>query len=157
MSNRPVKRVLVMLEYGDGESDNGEVFDLTALVREMGVSSKYGRAGISLNVDAEKIYNYDRKATEPAELAYRTSIRWGGDAGEWVHGATHLDDVINAALPDGERVQRIKRASGRAKKRMESLARDAMVAKLEQVAAIRYQHPIARVTETAKQLAEVVS
>jgi len=94
--SRKVSRVLVMLEYGPGDADNGEVFDLTALVAEMLPKAGWC-AGIDLRVQATKSYDPDPVKREQPEL----EISWGGDAGNWVHGATHLEDVINAALPDG--------------------------------------------------------
>lgn len=139
--SRKVTRVLVMLEYGPGDSNNGEVFDLTALVSEMLPKASY-RARINLEVQAAKSYDPDPVKREQPVL----EISWGGDAGNWVHGATHLEDVINAALPDGERVTGIKNKAKRLRKKADELDDDAMRAKLEQVAAIRSQYPIARVT-----------
>lgn len=139
--SRKVSRVLVMLEYGPGDADNGEVFDLTALVAEMLPKAGW-RAGIDLRVQATKSFDPDPVKREQPELG----ISWGGDAGNWVHGATHLEDVINGALPDNERVTGIKNKAKRLRKKADELDYDAMRAKLEQVAAIRGQHPIARVT-----------
>jgi len=142
MANRKVSRVLVMLDYGPDDPHSGEVFDLTALVVEMLPKSIY-RASISLNVQASKSYS-----DKPSEL----EIHWGGDCGNWIYGATHLEDVVNQTLPDGERVIGIKRSQKRYEKKAESLKHDAMRAKLEQVAAIRHQHPIARVSESPLQI-----
>ena len=130
-----------MLEYGPGDADNGEVFDLTALVSEMLPKANW-RAGINLSVQATKSFDPDPVKREQPEL----EISWGGNAGNWVHGATHLEDVVNAAMPDGERVAGIKNKAKRLRKKADDLDHDAMRAKLEQVAAIRGQHPIARVT-----------
>lgn len=138
MSSRKVSRVLIMLEYGPDDPANGEVFDLTALCSEMARGALYS-AHIGLRVRADRTYL-------PAPAPHHDlSISFDGNAGNWVHGATHLDDVVNAAMPDGERVQAIKAKAARCSKKAEDLARDAMAAKLEQVAAIRHQHPIARV------------
>lgn len=142
MAKRSVRRVLVMLDYGDGT--DGEVFDLTAVVSQMLPVSSFSSADVRLEVHAERDWgNPDRKA--PGKLA----VSWGGFAGQWVSGATHLDDVVNASLPDGERVQAINKRIERLKKKTDALRHDAMVAKLEQVAAVRAQHPVARVDMSA--------
>ena len=155
MPQRKVTRVLVMLQYEAGNPDNGEIFDLTALVEEMrqrgGASSCYS-ARIGLDVRAERAYTANGPAAE-------MFVHWNGDVsgGEWVHGAEHPADVVNASLPDGERVQRFRRSISRAEKRIYKLKHDAMVAKLEQVAAVRHQHPIARVTSIVPVLSETAS
>lgn len=140
MSRRPVSRVLVMLEYGPGDPDNGEVFDLTALVGEMVMRASYS-ATIGLDVHATKTFS-----REPEKPQFSLDISWNGNAGEFVHGATHIEDVVNSALPDGERVKGIKSRARHLRKKAESLDTDAMRAKLEQVASVRAQHPIARIT-----------
>lgn len=138
MSSRKVSRVLIMLEYGPDDPANGEVFDLTALCSEMALGARYS-ASLGVRIEAQRTYR------PPPDVHHELSISFSGDAGNWVHGATHLDDVVNAAMPDGERVQAIKAKAARCSKKAEDLTRDAMAAKLEQVAAIRHQHPIARV------------
>lgn len=145
--SRKVKRVLVMLDYGPDDAASGEVFDLTALVSEMLPQATY-RASISLSVQASKSYKPEPLPQIDLEIV------WGGDAGNWVHGATHLEDVINSAMPDGERVAGIKKKKKRLEDKVQSLGFDAMRAKLEQVASIRHQHPIARVSETVPVLNE---
>lgn len=143
-TERKVSRVLVMLEYGAGEPDNGEVFDITALVTELLPRAGYS-ASIKLDVRANKSYAPRVDGVEPAP---ELTISWGGDAGgEWVIGASHLEDVVNAALPDGERVIDIKAKAARCRRKADSLELDAMRAKLEQAASVRSQFPIARVTQ----------
>lgn len=139
MSERKVQRVLVMLDYGPEDPDSGEVFDLTALVQEM-QGQRYS-AHVDVKVSAEKTY------AGPDKPAVKLSVSFGGYAGEFVYGATHLDDVVNAALPDGERVAALKKKAKRLRKKAEDVDRDAMTAKLIQVAGVRHQHPIARVKE----------
>lgn len=136
-----------MLEYGPHDASNGEVFDLTALVAELLPKANY-QARINLDVTATKTYDPD-----PTKRQAELEISWGGDAGKWVHGATHLEDVINAALPDGDRVTSIKTKAKRLRKKADELDHDAMVAKLQQVAEIRAQHPIARVTQNLPTIA----
>ncbi len=150
MSTRKVRRVLVMIDYGEGESANGEVFDLTALVTEMLPQASW-RAALNVEVRAERETDYSVK---PPVAHAKLSIAFGGDAGNWVHGATHLDDVVNSALPDGERVSAIKRKEKLLRKKADTLMHDAMVAKLHQVAEIRHQHPIARFSEPLPSLPE---
>jgi hypothetical protein len=140
MSRRDAKRVLVMLDYGPEDSDSGEVFDLTALVTEMQSKGVYS-ASISLDVRAERTY------AGPDKPAVKLTVSWGGYAGEYVHGATHVEDVVNSALPDGERVKGLRTKAKRLRKKAEQVDQDATVAKLIQVAGVRSQHPIARVTE----------
>lgn len=143
-TERKVSRVLVMLEYGAGDPDNGEVFDITALVTELVSRSVYS-ASIKLDVRAVKSFAPRGDGVEPAP---ELTISWSGDAGgQWVFGASHLEDVVNAALPDGERVKDIKAKAERCRSSADSLDLDAMRAKLEQAASVRSQFPIARVTQ----------
>jgi hypothetical protein len=144
MSRRKVERVLVMLDYGPGDPESGEVFDLTALVTEMLSHANYS-ARLTVEVEARKTYFGPDKP--PMEL----QVSFGGYAGEFVHGATHLDDVVNSALPDGERVSALKKKAKRLRKKAEDVDRDAMAPKLVQVSGIRHQHPIARVSATDEQ------
>lgn len=152
MSARKVRRCLVMIDYGEGETANGEVFDITALVTEMLPQASY-QANLTINVKAERETDY---SVRPAVSRAKLSISFGGDAGgKWVHGATHLDDVVNSALPDGHGVELIRKREQRLRKKADDLNHDAMRAKLQQVAAIRHQHPIARFSEALPQLGEV--
>lgn len=140
MSRRKVQRVLVVLDYGTEDPDSGEVFDLTALAQEMQARAGYS-GSVSLDVRAEKTY------AGPDKPAVALMISWGGYAGEFVSGATHIEDVVNSALPDGERVASLKKKAKRLRKKAQEVDHDAMVAKLIQVADVRSQHPIARVKE----------
>jgi hypothetical protein len=151
MSERKVRRVLVMIDYGEGETANGEVFDLTALVTEMLPQATY-QARLQIDVRAERETDY---SVRPPVSKAKLTVCFGGDAGgRWVHGASHLDDVVNSALPDGDRVEAIKRKEKLLRKKADQLNYDAMHAKLLQVAAIRHQHPIARFSEPLPQLPE---
>lgn len=141
-----VTRVLVMLEYEPGNPDNGEVFDLTALLTDITTRTNAYGPHLSLYVNACKNYS----TPTPGAPAIDLDVSWGGQmGGEWIHGAAHLADVINSGMPDGERVASLRNKAKRLNKKAEDLNRDAMVAKLEQVAAIRHQHPIARITQSA--------
>jgi hypothetical protein len=127
-----------MLDYGPEDSDSGEVFDLTALVTEMLPRSSYS-ARLTVEVEATKTY------AGPDKPAMQLQVSFGGYAGEFVHGATHL--------PDGERVSALKKKAKRLRKKAEDVDRDAMTAKLIQVSEIRHQHPIARIKEDQKLIA----
>lgn len=151
MSGRAVRRVLIMIDYGEGDTASGEVFDLTALVTEMLPQASY-RARLTVNVTAERVTDYSVKPVVPKA---KLEIDFGGDAGgKWVHGATHLDDVVNSALPDGDKVELIRKREARLRKKADDLNHDAMRAKLAQVAAIRHQHPIARFSEPLPSIPE---
>lgn len=146
MSDRKVRRVLVMLDYGESEMDNGEVFDLTALVLEMLPQAPFS-ASLKIEVEARKSFG--------ETPAHELKVSFGGySGGEYVHAASHLDDVVNASLPDGERVKAIRERARRLQRKVEDLRRDAMAAKLMQVAEIRHQHPIARFSGALPGLAE---
>lgn len=145
LHSRKVTRVLVMLEYEPGDPDNGEVFDLTALVAEM-YAKQRGSISNRITLDVCAGDDYSQKSPWPM----RTDISWrcGYSA-----SAGNLTDAINTGMPDGDRVQALSARVKKLRKKADSLEYDAKVAKLEQVAAIRSQHPIARVTATP--LAEV--
>lgn len=140
LHQRKVTRVLVLLDYGPDDPQSGEVFDLTQLAIEMREHNEKSYGKIALYVNADRTYHRG-----PAEK-YETNVQWSADFGA---NAGHLDDAINAAMPDGERVTDIKNAAKRLREQAEQLERDAAVAKLEQVASIRAQHPICRVTGSA--------
>lgn len=146
---RPVRRVLVMIEYGEGDSGNGEVFDLTALMLEMLPASKWQSAQLSLTVEArQNIY------TEGKPIA--SHISFGGYAGgDFISGASHLDDVVNAAMPDGFAVEALRKKRRRLADKVESMQADIMEAKLRQVAEIRHVRPIARFSEPLPMLPAV--
>ena len=140
-----------MVEYAAGDPDNGDVFDITSLVSEMLPQASW-RANIKVEVEAQ--YETDYSVTPPVKRI-ETKISFGGGAGgKYVYGASHLDDVVNSALPDGERVDLIRKREARLRKKADELNHDAMVAKLQQVAAIRSQHRIGRVTFDAALLPE---
>lgn len=144
LHQRKVTRVLVMLEYEPGDPDNGEVFDLTALAEEVRASSHSGAGPgayskcIRLYVTSQRTF---QKEGPEAEAHVSWCVEYGASAG-------HLTDAINAGMPDGPRVEDINAKVKRLRTKADKLEYEAKVAKLEQVAAIRAQHPIARVTAT---------
>lgn len=140
-TKRPCRRVLVMIDYGDGDAANGEVFDLTALALEMLPGSRWHHATLSLEVRMNQNIYADGKPITG-------DISFGGNAGgDYVSGASHLDDVVNAAMPDGFAVEALRKKQARLYKKAEELKHDIMAEKLRQVAGIRGARPIARFTE----------
>lgn len=138
---RSVRRVLVMIDYGDGDAANSEVFDLTALMHEMIPGSRFNSARLSLTVEARQNIYANGKPVE-------ARISFGGYAGgDYVCGASHLDDVVNAGMPDGIAVENLRKKQRRVAEKAEEMKRDIMAAKLRQVADIRHAHPVARFTE----------
>lgn len=150
MATRPLKRALIMLDYGSEDPHSGEVFDLAELVAEMSPKTEYG-AHIDVRIESNVDYDKDRvNGRHPWKL----SVAFGGHAlgGGYLSGATHLDDVVNAVLPDGFKVQDLRKKAARVRKKAEQLDHDIMLARLEQAASIRHTNPIGRVTETPKML-----
>lgn len=140
--DRVVSRVLVMLEYGPGDKDNGEVFDLTELVKQCRTNGEgLYSVQIILGVEAHEDYSGPDKLTVNWKAWMFPSTGVSG-----IISSGHLDDAINAAMPDGMRVQDLRKKAKRIRKKADEIERAACVAKLEQVAALRAQYPIARVT-----------
>lgn len=73
---RKVRRVLVMLDYGDDDPASGEVFDVTALVSEM-VSPESFSASLELKVRAS---NYRSDEGVPIEIIYIETLSHRRDA-----------------------------------------------------------------------------
>lgn len=149
MSNKKVTRVLVMLEYEPSDPDNGEVFDLTALVADLATKSQFGSCHLELQVASNR--NYSSKANE-GKGGYETELAasWSGYvcSGDFGGRSSHLADVMNQALPDNDRVVNLRRRAKALHKKADSVDYEAKLAKLDQVAAVRHQHPIARITES---------
>ena len=142
IESRQVKRVLVMLDDGEGDPASGEVFDLTALALEIGGKCDMHHGQITLKVSASR----DCVSNEP--LAMKTDACWrvmanfhsSGDAG-------HLDDAINSSMPDSFATQDLRKKLNKLQKKAEQLRGDIQLRRLMDAAAIRYQRPIARVSE----------
>lgn len=144
MNERKVQRVLVMLDYGPEDPDTGEVFDLTTLAREL--SEKGGElkhSDIQLTVSSRQDYSGSSPWPLKTGLSWRVSVNFeaSGYSG-------HLDDAINASLPDSFATQDLRKKAKRLSKRVEKLKEDIQVQRLMDAAQIRHQHPIARVRET---------
>lgn len=139
-SNRKVTRVVVMIEYAEGGP--AEVYDLTALATDMRAQSNGYSAHIDLQVECSRNYGRD-------EPAHGTSIGWSGysSGGNYTGRSSHIEDVLNCALPDGPRVEDLLKKVKRYRKKADNLESEARSAKLEQVAQVRHLHPIAHVTK----------
>lgn len=146
LNQRVVKRVLVMLEYEDGDPDNGEVYDLTALASEIASTPACnGQSEIQLRIVQKK--NYGSYGPE-----VYTAVGWR--AGGWCmtayQDAGRLQDAINIGLPDTEEAREIREKMERVRKRtgdrLRAIRAELDQQKLRDAAAVRSHHPIARVT-----------
>lgn len=151
---RKVTRVLVMLEYGPEDPQSGEVFDLTALTTELAQrpGSKHNCADITLEVRAHSDYDQPRGEKgwpTGTDVSWRASIDFDGSG-----RAAHLDDAINASMPDSFTTTEMRKKLKRIKTKAEQISADIAIQRLRDAAAVRYQHPIARVQESPA-LAEV--
>lgn len=149
MNERKVKRVLVMLDYGEEDPDSGEVFDITELVREAATKGNGGfsNADISLYVEANSDYNAPRD--QRGQWPLKTTVKWAASINYNSSGRSgHLDDAINASMPDSFATQEIRKKLKRVQNRAEKLNHDIQVQRLMDASKIRYQHPIARVRES---------
>lgn len=142
--NRKVTRVLVLLDYGPADAESGEVFDLTALALEVANKTSHKQASIILSVDTHRDYSQSSPwpiyltAAWSAMANYNSSARSG-----------HLDDAINASMPDSLTTENMKKTATRIRKRLDKLNDDIQIQRLRDVASVRHQFPIARVKETA--------
>lgn len=143
-NKRKVSKVLVMLEYAEGEMS--DVYDLTALVREIAElpSAKLQYARLNLEVGTET--KYDAPRDSGGRWPVMTTVQWSGSFECKSTGCSgHLEDVINSGLQDSERAQRLRAAHERAEKRLRKLEWDLKQQRIDDAAKIRSQHPIARV------------
>lgn len=139
-TKRKVNRVVVMIEYAEGGP--AEVYDLTSLATDMRAQSDSYGAHIDLQVACDRNWTKDGGVNE-------TVISWSGyvSGGGYTSHSSHLEDVLNCALPDGPRVEDLLKKVKRYRKKADKLEWDAKAAKMEQVAAVRHLHPIAHVTQ----------
>jgi hypothetical protein len=138
---RPVRRVLVMLDYGPEDPESGEVFDLTAIALEIVPTSSYSTAEISLNVRAQRDY------TPSPQARFNTVCSWSVNAGNWMPHTARLDDAINSGIPDSPELQKMQKRIRAWRKKADKIEFEAKLARLEAAAALRSSHPIARFTE----------
>ena len=140
---RNVKRVLVMIE-DESRPGDGDVYDFTELVQDLFHQADYG-AELGFTIKCE--YSHEGGLRVPG----KTHIKFSGHIKEYVHGATHIEDILNYGLPDNDAVDAIKseedklrRRAAALLKRSDELKRDAQIAKLMQCENIRSAHPIAK-------------
>ncbi len=143
LTERKVTRVLVMLEYGPGDPDNGEVFDLTELAKESATKCENGliHARIELQVHAGPDYSAKQPWPIVTDAKWIACVNFKNSA-----ASGHLDDAINSALPDSLTTENLRKKADRLQKRRDQLNSDIQIQRLRDAAAIRHQHPIARVT-----------
>ena len=135
-----------MVDYGDDNPDSGEVFDLTALALETAQNAKLNHSSITLEVDATSDYDAPREEGKSG-WPLKTTIEWSAMINYDSSGRTgHLDDAINAAMPDSFATQDIRKKLKRCTDRAEKLREDIQVQRLLDASKVRSQHPIARVT-----------
>jgi hypothetical protein len=147
MSTRPetrkVHRVLVMLDYGPDDPDSGEVIDVTSLISET-VNEQNSYSAIDLKFTAS--YRSWQEPKLNVEIGW-TSYCMNGTGSSGRSG--WLADALNYSLPDNDRVDHLRKRGKAAQKKAEKLFADAKEAKMEQVAAVRHLHPIAKVTRAS--------
>lgn len=145
---RKVKRVLVMLQYeGSADPNEGEIFDLTALSQEASASKggKFQDASIELRVNTSKDYGADWTggvAPTKTTASWNVSVDFSGSG--WT---AHLDDAINASLPDSFATQDLRKKLERMQKKEAKLREDIAMQRLRDAASVRHQFPIARVSQ----------
>lgn len=136
----PVSRVLVMVEYGAGIP--GEVFDITALAREIAgrEDSQHHHTTIECKVVASRDYAVSPEVNLKSTVAWNAMVdfRSSGESG-------HLDDAINASLPDSFATEDLRKKLRKVNERAEKLAAQIQTQRLMDAASVRGAHPIARI------------
>lgn len=144
-SSKPVTRCLVMLENADGES---QVYDLTEVTLAAFEASQPNYSGwVELRIQAQK--TYDGKNT----ISLASS--WQSYFNEMSSHTAELTDAINFGMKDNLTVENLRKRAKKLRQKAEEVEREARLAKLDHVASIRGQHPIAVITATHPALAEV--
>jgi hypothetical protein len=147
---RLVKRVLVMLDYGDGDGDSGEVFDLTELAKELRIKDeKFRSSEITMRVGASN--DYDRRVEGNAwDRGYepKTCIRWSVMTAFHTSGESGwLDDAVNASLPTSQVTEGLLKRVSTAEKNLEKLREAVKHQRLNEAAEVRLKYPVARISE----------
>lgn len=151
IESRKVARVLVIVEYQEGEQ--GDVFDVTALAHEMAnrPTSRHHHCRIELGVTCSEDYDAQRIDGKPRPT--QSEISWNVMADFSSSGrAGFLDDAVNASMPDSFATQELRKKLEKANKAAEKLAEKIQTQRLMDAAAVRAQRPIARVTIAPKQI-----
>lgn len=149
--SRRVSRVLVMLEYDEGDPDNGEVFDLTELAKELRLKDeKFQDAAVQLRVHAANDYGrrLEGGGYEPKlEIEWNVAVAFSssGSAG-W------LDDAVNASMPISQTTETLIKRVSKAEKNLEKLRDAVKQQRLNEAAAVRGKYPLARITQNPMQV-----
>lgn len=148
---RPIKQVLLMVDYGPGEPDSGDVYDLTAQVQALlgSPDDKFRLAGMSI-----KLAGHCSRRDVTPEL----SIEFSGhsyDGANHAHcnGASHLADVMNMLAPPDDRVLMLKAEANEAQAKANAAEAAVTAARMEQLAGMRLAHPVARLTTVGELMA----
>ena len=146
--DRKVQRVLVMLDYGEGDPCNGEVFDVTALALDLASKDeKHHHAAVTLKVQASTDYSAERLPSGERPLSNKAA--WNVMVAFDSRGETGwLDDAVNAAMPTTSNNEVILKSIRRTEKKLEQLRAELKGQRLDEAAQVRAKHPVCRITES---------
>lgn len=142
-----MQRVLVMLDYGDGDPSNGEVFDLTLLARELAEKDeKFHHARVKLEVTASS--NYEMRPGA-GKYPLKNVVSWQvmvafSSSGE----SAWLDDAVNAAMPTTANNEHILKSIRKTERKLEQLKQQLQDQRLAEAAEVRMKYPVCRITES---------
>lgn len=135
---RHVQRVLVVLDYGDGDPKSGEVLDLTALTQEL--DCKIGHFSTDLHLKVSFETNYEK-----TPYVRDARISWSAYAGgKFTSNSGYLEDVMNAVMADSDKVKRLLRKQRRLQEQAQQVEYAIQEAQMEAASSIRGQYPIAK-------------
>ncbi len=134
-----------MVEYKADEPS--DVFDLTALASEIAShpNSDNQHCRIELSLIARTDY---AAAADPTsnKRPLKTEASWNVMADFKCSGSTGwLDDAINASMPDSIATQELRKKLKRITTKADQITAQIQSQRLTDAAAVRHQHPIARV------------
>ena len=135
-----------MINYEPGSPDDGEVFDLTALVSELSKreDSRHHHAVIELNIMSTRDYS-----GMGAEITTKSEIQWSAMIDFNSSGRSgYLDDAIKASMPDTVTTDELRKRLKRAKRKVDDIEEAIRTQRLEDAAQIRHQRPVMRITES---------
>lgn len=146
--DRKAQRVLVMLDYGEGDPCNGEVFDVTALAMDLASKDeKHHDARVTLKVSAMHDWSAEKKAN--GDTSFKTEACWNVMVAFDSSGETGwLDDAVNAAMPTTSNNETILKSIRRTEKKLEQLRAELKRQRLDEAAQVRAKHPVCRIMES---------
>lgn len=150
VTERRVKRALVMLNFADGPDD---VFDLTELAREIAAKSPTEGIGPHVSVEMEIALGPDYAAdwttnqTKPlkTDASWRVAVNFRSS-----DKAGFLEDAVNAGMPDSLTTENLKKVLKKMEEKAAKLRNQITNQRLTDAATVRAQHPIARVSINAQ-------